>query len=93
MTFKKTFYNKLHEGHIIFLNEGARNIHEHPFCSHNNKGKGKWHMMMVSYTKRNAEGDVPMQPEGEPNLDKIAQQVQKLFKLKKFYDHMNFSPE
>lgn len=44
--------------------------------------------MMVS-----ASDDIPMPTQDEPNLDKMAQWVQNLFKLKPFYDQMNFNPE
>lgn len=42
-------------------------------------------------TKRDIEGDVPTQPEGESDLDKMAQQVQNLFNIINFYDQMNFN--
>lgn len=48
---------------------------------------------MVSIFGRDAEDDVPMQPDGKIDLDKMAQRVQGLFKLTKFYDHINFTPE
>lgn len=35
--------------------------------------------MMASHAERDAERDVPMQPEGEPDRDKMAQQVQNPF--------------
>lgn len=34
-----------------------------------------------------------MQPEGELDLDKIAQHVQNLFKFMNFYDQMDFNAE
>lgn len=49
--------------------------------------------MMASYVEEDAERDVPMQLEGDPNVDKMAQQVQNLFKFSDFYDQMNFNPE
>lgn len=35
----------------------------------------------------------PMQPEGEPDMDKMAQRAQSLIKFKHFYDQMEFNPE
>lgn len=34
-----------------------------------------------------------MQHEGEPDIDRIAQWVQNLFKFKHYYDQMDFSPK
>lgn len=34
-----------------------------------------------------------MQREGDPDLNKMAQRVQNLIKLKKFYDQIDFRPE
>lgn len=34
-----------------------------------------------------------MQTEGEPDLDKMAQRMQNLFKFIYFYDYMDFNPE
>lgn len=34
--------------------------------------KGKCHMMMASHADRGVEGDIAMQPEGEPDLDSTA---------------------
>lgn len=61
---------------ILFEEDGAVNISELLFPKHNNKGKG--HAMMVSYIERDVEGDVAIHPEGELDLDWIAQQVQSL---------------
>lgn len=42
---------------------------------------------------RGRDEDVSMLPEGEPDLEKVAQQIQNLFKLKIFYDQIDFNIE
>lgn len=39
-------------------------------------------MLMVSSSKRGAEEDDPMQPDDEPDLDRMTQLMQDLFKFK-----------
>lgn len=68
--FRKIFYQKLKAEEILLKNEGALNIHERPFPNHYS-GKGKGQVLMVS-----------MQPECEPDLDKMAQQ-EKFIKVKR----------
>lgn len=46
----------------------------------------------MSTSQKNVE-DVPLQSEGKPDLDKIAQSVQSMFKFKHFYDQVDFSAE
>lgn len=50
-------------------------------------------MLMMSISRKELENDVPRQLRGESNLDRRAQLVQRLFKFKNFYDHMNFSEQ
>lgn len=59
------------------------------FPNHNSKGN----VMMVSSTQRDDEGDTLMQPDGESKLDKMAQWVKSLFKLRSFYGQMYFNLE
>lgn len=69
--FRKIFDKKLKAGVILFQNEGAPNIHERLFPNHhNNKGKG--HVLMVFPLKKRCRRDVSMQPEREPDLEKMA---------------------
>lgn len=68
MTFRSIFNKELRDREIIFQNEGIRNVHERPYNS--NGGKGQ--VMIVLDSGKSIEADVPMQPEGEPNLDKMA---------------------
>lgn len=48
------------------------------------------HVMMASLSETNIER---VRLEGELDLDRIAQQVQNLFKFRNFYDHMNFNAQ
>lgn len=84
--FRRIFDKKIQDGEITLQNEGARNIYEQPFPNHNNN-KNKGHAIMVS-----ASDELPMQAEDEPDLKKMAQWVQNLFKVKHFYDHMDCNP-
>lgn len=47
---------------------------------------------MVPTSGKEAWNDVPMQFEGGSDLDRMAQREQSLFKFKKFYHRMDFSP-
>lgn len=47
---------------------------------------------MLSALERITKEATTMQPDGEPNLDKMAQRVQNLFKCKHFYNQMDFNP-
>lgn len=40
----------------------------------------------MSASERSIEEEISMQPESEPDLDKMAQRVQNLFKIKHFHD-------
>lgn len=79
MSFKRIFDKELQDGEIIFQNEGACNVHERPFMNHNND-RGKGQVMMVYASERDIREDVPIQPEGDPDLDMMAQRVQFKFK-------------
>lgn len=45
---------------------------------------------MALHDEMDIEKDEQQMPEGEPHLDRMAQQVQNLFKLKKVYDQVDF---
>lgn len=47
--------------------------------------------MMASHADMKVGGDGPMQPEGEPDHDLMAQQIHNLFKFRNFYNQMDFS--
>lgn len=64
------FDKKLKACEILFQNEDALNIHECHFLYHNNN-KVKGEVLIVSTSKRDAKGDISMQPEVEPNLDRM----------------------
>lgn len=49
--------------------------------------------MLSSHSEMEVEENVTVQPEGEPDLYKMAQQLQSLFKFKILYDQMDFSIE
>lgn len=44
-----------------------------PFPSHNNNNNDKGKEMIMSSPMTDIKGDDPMQPEGKPNLDRMAQ--------------------
>lgn len=81
LTFRRFFHKQLKVEGIIFQNEGDFNVHERPFPNHNND-RGKWQVMMVSAIEKDTEEDVRMQPEGKPDLNKMAQWIQNLFMFK-----------
>lgn len=47
--------------------------------------------MMAYHAERDVGEDVPMQPEGEPSLDKMVQHVQNLSELKHLYDQIDYN--
>lgn len=49
-------------------------------------------MLIASTSRREAGNDVFMQPEDEPDLDRMAQRMQDLFNSR-FYDQIDFSLE
>lgn len=49
--------------------------------------------MMVFASEKDTEEDIPMQLEGESNLDKMAHRLQNVFKFRHVYDQIDFSPE
>lgn len=51
----------------------------------------KGHVIMVSSSEKDLEGDVSMQLEGEHDLVKMAQRVQKNFKFKTFMTRAEIS--
>lgn len=61
-------------------------MHQRPFPNHNNKGKGQ-EMMVCAFAND------PVGTEAKPNLDKMVERVQHLFKFKHFFDQMGFSSE
>lgn len=61
------------------IREGAIRTNELTFLKHYERGKGQ--MMMVSYAKMEVEGDEALQSEDKPDLDRMAQPMQSLFKL------------
>lgn len=71
----------------MLQNDGDLNVYDRPFANHHNN-KGKRQVLMVSASEREVEGEISMQPEGELELNWMAQQVQGLFKFRNFYDHM-----
>lgn len=77
--FRRIFYAKHTAGEILFQDEGALDLYERPFSNHKNNNRGVWHVITVSSGKRDSEGDVPMQLEGELDLHKLTQRVQNLF--------------
>lgn len=54
--------------------QGAAKIHKRPFPNHNNDG-GKGQVLMVFYAEKEIEGDTSMEPDSEPDHDRMAQQV------------------
>lgn len=53
-----------------FQKGGAMNINDEPFPKHQDMGTS--HGMTASHAKRDVEGDAPMQPGCEPDVDKMA---------------------
>lgn len=66
-------------------------INELPFPKNHDRGKG--HVMMASQLEMEVGDNIEHRYEGEPDLDLMAQQVQKLFKFRKFYVQMDFGVE
>lgn len=77
---RRIFDKKLQDGEIILHKEGARNVHERPFPNNGNDW-GKGHAITVFASEQSTERDTLVQPEGDHNLDKMVQWVQKLFKV------------
>lgn len=68
--FRRLFDKKHKASEILFQNDEAVSINDLPFPKHQDKRKG--HTVMAMHAKRDAEVDVLMQPECEPDVDKMA---------------------
>lgn len=60
------------------------------FPNHGNS-QGKGYVIMGSTSAKDAKGGETCKP-SEPDLDKMTRWMQILYKLKNFYDQMEFSP-
>lgn len=77
ITFRRIFDAKHKAGEILFQNEGTVNMHECPFPTTTTMTGAKGHVMMASHAERDKERDTLMQPESEPDLDRMVERVQK----------------
>lgn len=49
--------------------------------------------MMVSHCETEVEEAKKKAPQAKPDLDRMAQQLQDLFKFRNLYDHMDFTTD
>lgn len=73
----------------ILFQEGVITVNDLSFPKHLDKDKS--HAMKVSHHEMEIKKDEQQALEGELDLDHMGQQVHYVFKLKNFYDQMNFN--
>lgn len=76
-------------GEILFQEDEAVSINELGVPMHGDRGKSQ--VILASHLEMEVERVGALQLEGEPNFDRMAQQVQNLFILMNFYDQVDFS--
>lgn len=87
MILRVLFDEKLKAREILLQEGRAIKVHESSFHKHQDRGKS--HVMMSHLEADTAK----VIPEGKPDLDRMAQQVENLFKTRSFYNQMDLTAE